>query len=122
MRSFITGTFTAALLLSLVMAMPGSVRAGTASSVLESAVARYLLLETAEGTQFLGRLSGHAVLGCGTACREEALKKLKSVNPQMEQILNVILSDEALKEMTDPSAGLTAPVLNRDELRVIAQL
>ena len=42
--------------------------------------------------------------------REEALKKLKSVNPQMEQILNVILSDEALKEMTDPSAGLTAPV------------
>lgn len=41
--------------------------------------------------------------------REEFLKKLAGANPQMEQLLKKILSDEALKEMTDPSLGLTAP-------------
>jgi len=38
--------------------------------------------------------------------RDEALKKLSAINPQMEAVLKAILSDEALKEMTDPSAGL----------------
>jgi hypothetical protein len=38
--------------------------------------------------------------------RDEALKKLASINPQMESVLKAILSDEALKEMTDPSGGL----------------
>lgn len=42
--------------------------------------------------------------------RDDILKKLASVNPQMETVLRQTLSDEALKEMTDPSAGLTAPV------------
>ena len=41
--------------------------------------------------------------------REEALKKLSAINPQMEAVLKSILSDEALKEMTDPSAGLSTP-------------
>lgn len=41
--------------------------------------------------------------------REEFLTKLAGANPQMEQLLKKILSDEALKEMTDPSLGLTAP-------------
>jgi hypothetical protein len=41
--------------------------------------------------------------------REEMLKKLGSVNPQIEQLLKNILSDEALKEMTDPSGGIIPP-------------
>ena len=40
--------------------------------------------------------------------RDEALKKLSAINPQMEAVLKTILSDEALKEMTDPSAGLAS--------------
>jgi len=39
--------------------------------------------------------------------RDQAIEKLKAVNPQMEGVLKAILSDEALKEMTDPAAGLT---------------
>ncbi len=39
--------------------------------------------------------------------REQAVEKLKGVNPQMEGILKSILSDEAVKEMVDPSAGVT---------------
>ncbi len=42
--------------------------------------------------------------------RDEALKKLSAINPQMEAVLKTILSDEALKEMTDPSAGLATAV------------
>ena len=41
--------------------------------------------------------------------RDDFLKKLAGANPQMEQLLRKILSDEALKEMTDPSAGITPP-------------
>jgi hypothetical protein len=41
--------------------------------------------------------------------REELQKKLAAVNPQMEAILKTVLTDEALKEMTDPSLGLTPP-------------
>jgi len=41
--------------------------------------------------------------------REELQKKLAAVNPQMESILKSVLTDEALKEMTDPSLGLTPP-------------
>ena len=41
--------------------------------------------------------------------RDEILKKLAAVNPQMETVLRQTLSDEALKEMTDPSAGVTPP-------------
>lgn len=41
--------------------------------------------------------------------REELQKKLAAVNPQMEAILKSVLTDEALKEMTDPSLGLTPP-------------
>lgn len=41
--------------------------------------------------------------------RDQAIEKLKAVNPQMEAVLKAILSEEALKEMTDPAAGLTAP-------------
>ena len=41
--------------------------------------------------------------------REDLQKKLAAVNPQMEQILKSVLTDEALKEMTDPSLGLTPP-------------
>ena len=40
---------------------------------------------------------------------EQAIDKLKTVNSQMEPVLKAILSDEAVKEMTDPTAGLTAP-------------
>lgn len=41
--------------------------------------------------------------------RDEFLKKLAGANPQMEALLKKILTDEALKEMTDPSAGITPP-------------
>ena len=40
---------------------------------------------------------------------EQAIDKLKTVNSQMEPVLKAILSDEAVKEMTDPTAGLSAP-------------
>ena len=39
--------------------------------------------------------------------RDEFLKKLGGANPQMEGILKKILTDESLKEMSDPMAGLT---------------
>ena len=42
--------------------------------------------------------------------RDQAIDKLKSVNAQMEPVLKAILSEEAVKEMTDPMAGLTVPV------------
>src|SRR5262249_18535561 len=35
--------------------------------------------------------------------REEFIKKLVKANPQMEQLLNQILSENALKEMSDPT-------------------
>lgn len=35
--------------------------------------------------------------------RDEFLKKLKSANPQMDTLLNTILSDESLKQMADPA-------------------
>ncbi|OWK46357.1 hypothetical protein FRUB_00056 [Fimbriiglobus ruber] len=38
--------------------------------------------------------------------REELLKKLSAVNPQMEAVLKKVLSEEAVKEMTDPGAGV----------------
>ena len=41
--------------------------------------------------------------------RDELLKKLAGANPQLESVLKQILTDEALKEMTDPSAGITPP-------------
>jgi len=43
------------------------------------------------------------------AGKDEFLKKLNAVNPQMEGILKKMLTDEALKQMTDPSYGLTPP-------------
>ncbi len=42
--------------------------------------------------------------------RDELQKKLAAVNPQMEAVLKTVLTDEAIKEMTDPSAGVTPPV------------
>jgi hypothetical protein len=39
--------------------------------------------------------------------RDEMLKKLQSVNPQMEAVLRKILTEEALKQMADPSFGLS---------------
>jgi hypothetical protein len=39
--------------------------------------------------------------------RDELQKKLASINPQMEAVLKSVLTDEAIKEMTDPSAGVT---------------
>jgi hypothetical protein len=39
--------------------------------------------------------------------RDELQKKLAAVNPQMEAVLKSVLTDEAIKEMTDPSAGVT---------------
>jgi hypothetical protein len=41
--------------------------------------------------------------------RDELQKKLAAVNPQMEAVLKTVLTDEAIKEMTDPSAGITPP-------------
>ncbi len=41
--------------------------------------------------------------------REELQKKLAAVNPQMESILKSVLTDEALREMTDPALGITPP-------------
>jgi hypothetical protein len=41
--------------------------------------------------------------------KDEFLKKLNAVNPQMEVILRKMLSDEAMKQMTDPSFSLTPP-------------
>ena len=38
--------------------------------------------------------------------REDFLKKLGTANPQMEALLKKLLTDEALKEMADPTAGL----------------
>jgi len=38
--------------------------------------------------------------------REDFLKKLGTTNPQMEALLKKLLTDEALKEMADPTAGL----------------
>lgn len=41
--------------------------------------------------------------------KEEVLKKLAGVNPQVEAILRQVMSDETLKEMADPAAGITPP-------------
>lgn len=41
--------------------------------------------------------------------KEEVLKKLSAVNPQIEQVLRRVLTEEALKEMTDPTAGVIPP-------------
>lgn len=41
--------------------------------------------------------------------KEEFLKKLAGANGQMEQLLRKILTEEALKEMSDPSVGITPP-------------
>lgn len=41
--------------------------------------------------------------------RDELLKKLQNVNPQMEAMLRKILTEEALKQMADPSFGLSVP-------------
>jgi len=38
--------------------------------------------------------------------REDFLKKLGTTNPQMEALLKKLLTDESLKEMADPTAGL----------------
>lgn len=40
--------------------------------------------------------------------KEEFLKKLGGVNQQIESLLKKMLTDEAMKQMTDPSFGLTA--------------
>ncbi len=40
--------------------------------------------------------------------KDDFLKKLGGVNPQMEALFKKMLSDEALKQMVDPSFGLTA--------------
>jgi len=42
--------------------------------------------------------------------RDEFLKKLGTSNPQIEGLLKKILTAEALKEMSDPLAGLTPPL------------
>lgn len=39
--------------------------------------------------------------------REQALQKLAAVNPNIESVLKRVLTEEAVKEMTDPAAGLT---------------
>ena len=39
--------------------------------------------------------------------RDQAIQKFAPVNPQLESLLKRVLSDEAVKEMTDPAAGLT---------------
>jgi len=41
--------------------------------------------------------------------RDEFLKKLTQANQQMEALLKQILSEEALKQMADPSFGVTPP-------------
>jgi hypothetical protein len=41
--------------------------------------------------------------------RDEFIKKLVQTNPQMEQLLKLILSDEALKQMADPAFGVVPP-------------
>ena len=38
--------------------------------------------------------------------REEFIKKLQQANPQMEPLLKQILSDDALKQMSDPAFGV----------------
>lgn len=40
--------------------------------------------------------------------KDDFLKKLGGVNQQMESLLKKMLTDEAMKQMTDPSFGLTA--------------
>jgi hypothetical protein len=42
--------------------------------------------------------------------RDDFLKKLGTSNPQIEGLLKKILTAEALKEMSDPLAGLTPPL------------
>jgi hypothetical protein len=39
--------------------------------------------------------------------RDDLLAKLQNVNPQMEAVLRKILTEEALKQMADPSLGLS---------------
>jgi len=41
--------------------------------------------------------------------REQAITKLSTANPAAEPIIKAILSEEALKEMIDPSLGMTPP-------------
>jgi hypothetical protein len=41
--------------------------------------------------------------------RDDFLKKLANANPQMEPLLRSILTEEALKQMADPSFGVTPP-------------
>jgi len=48
--------------------------------------------------------------------RDEFLKKLTSANPQMESLLKSILSEEALKEMADPTfAAVPGKEVGKDE-------
>ena len=41
--------------------------------------------------------------------RDEAIQKLATVNKQLEQLLKTVLSEAALKEMTNPLMGMTPP-------------
>ena len=41
--------------------------------------------------------------------RDDFLKKLTAANPQMESLLKSILTEEALKQMADPTFGVTPP-------------
>jgi len=48
--------------------------------------------------------------------RDEFLKKLGQASPQVEPLLKAVLNDEAFKEMTDPTMGLTtAKPVNKGE-------
>jgi hypothetical protein len=66
------------------------------------------------GTEFTVSLKNGAVEKVDG--KDELLKKLGSANAQMEALLKKVLSDEALKQMSDPTFGLTpAKEMKKDE-------
>jgi hypothetical protein len=68
-------------------------------------------------TDFFGKLVGSdftVTFGKGMTVekvegKDEFLKKLGGINQQMESLLKKMLTDEAMKQMSDPSFGLTPP-------------
>ena len=45
--------------------------------------------------------------------KDDFLKKLATANPQLEPLLKKILSDDALKQMADPTFGFLPPTAKK---------
>ncbi len=59
-----------------------------------------------KGTEFTLTLNSKTMKVTKIEGREAFLQKLTSTNPQMKELLSKILSDDALKQMADPTFGI----------------